>query len=88
MKTQISNQEVLEFVEYVDSFYNSQTGVFPIKDLTTKEITEAIFTYIQTSKTWGGGDSVDREFVRDIIIKNKEENKIQNKIDFDPLFSW
>jgi hypothetical protein len=75
----IENNEVLDFVEYVDSFYNPVTGVFPIKGATVEAITKAIKTYIKNVykpveglgvDTWGGGDSVDRERVRDIIIKN------------------
>ena len=75
MGIQIENNEILDFVEYVDSFYNPVTGVFPIEGATVKAITEAIKTYVGVIQwgqkiTWGGGDSVDREFVRDIIIKN------------------
>jgi hypothetical protein len=70
MGIQIENNEILDFVEYVDSFYNPATGVYPIKGATVKAITEAVKTYIGEASTWGDGDSVDREFVRDIIIKN------------------
>jgi len=76
MAIQIENNEILDFVEYVDSFYNPVTGVFPIKGATVKAITEAVKTYVGagiSSFVWGGGDSVDREFVRDIIIKNGGE---------------
>ena len=69
----IENNEILDFVEYVDSFYNPVTGVFPIKGATVKAITEAVKTYIGEASTWGDGDSVDRERVRDIIIKNGGE---------------
>jgi len=78
----IENNEVLDFVEYVHTFYNPETGVFPIKGATVEEITKAIKTYIKNVyqpvegwelDTWGGGDSVDRERVRDIIIQNGGE---------------
>jgi len=72
MTVQIENNEILDFVEYVDSFYNPVTGVFPIKGATVEVITNAIKTYISTATTYGGGDSVDREFVRDIILQNPE----------------
>jgi len=67
---QIENNEILDFVEYVDSFYNPVNGVFPIEGATVEAITKAIKIYVGEASTWGGGDSVDREFVRDIIIKN------------------
>lgn len=72
MKIQIDNLEILDFVEYVDSFYNPVNGIFPIKGVTIKKITEAIKIYIvqlDAKPTWGGGDSADREFVRDIILE-------------------
>ena len=82
----IDNEEVLAFVEYVDSFYNPETGIYPIKGATVEAITKAIKTYIKgvyeseavydekfTGQTWGGGDSVDRERVRDIILQNGGE---------------
>jgi hypothetical protein len=70
MGIQIENSEIIDFVEYVNEFYNPVTGVFPIEGATVKAITEAIKIYVSEASTWGGGDSVDREFVRDIIIKN------------------
>ena len=74
MSEEISKNEILDFVEYVDSFYNPVTGVYPIGGATVEVITKAIKTYIQYleafdgAQTWGGGDSVDRERVRDIIL--------------------
>ena len=76
----IENNEILDFVEYVHTFYNPETGVYPIKGATVEAITKAIKTYIKNVwepvgglDTWGGGDSVDRERVRDIIIQNGGE---------------
>jgi len=63
--------EICDFVAYVDSFYNENTGVYPIMGMTTEMITIAIKTYIEgldDSHTWGGGDSLDRERVRDIML--------------------
>jgi len=79
MTIQIKNNEILDFVEYVDTFYNPVNGVFPIKGATIKVITEAIKTYIGQiveETTWGGGDSVDREFVRDIILKQNADCEV------------
>ena len=73
MTVQIQNNEILDFVEYVHTFYNPETGVFPIKGATVEVITNAIKTYINSANApFGGGDSVDREFVRDIILQNPE----------------
>jgi arabinogalactan endo-1,4-beta-galactosidase len=79
MAVQIENNEILDFVEYVDAFYNPETGVFPIKGATIEVITKAIKTYvgaIHQATTWGGGDSVDRERVRDIILQNNPQCEV------------
>jgi hypothetical protein len=79
MAIQIENNEILDFVEYVDSFYNPVTGVYPIKGATIGVITKAIKTYIGQiveETTWGGGDSVDREFVRDIILEQNADCEV------------
>ena len=74
-----------EFVDYVWAFYNPQSELYPIKGLTKGDIFNAIFTYrdriIQAENdnnpyySWGDGDSLDRERVRDIILEL-------------PQFSW
>jgi hypothetical protein len=72
MTTQIDNNEILDFVEYVDTFYNPVTGVYPIGGATVEVITKATKAYVgslNNETTWGGGDSVDRERVRDIIFQ-------------------
>lgn len=72
MRTQIDNNEILDFVEYVDSFYNPTTGIYPIGGATVEVITKATKAYVgslEEGRTWGGGDSVDRERVRDIIFQ-------------------
>ena len=68
-----------EFVDYVWSFYNPQSDLYPIKGLTKKDIFDAFYVYkhrlIKASNvkdsnyTWGYGDSLDRERVRDIILE-------------------
>lgn len=65
-------KEILSFVEYVDSFYNPVTGLYPIGGATVGVITKAIEDYINSldrAEAWGGGDSLDRERVRDIIFQ-------------------
>tara|TARA_B100000427_G_C15414991_1_gene553740 strand:- start:409 stop:648 length:240 start_codon:yes stop_codon:yes gene_type:complete len=60
-----------DFLAYVDSFYNEKSGLYPIKGLTNDMIFTATLKYVSSQTkdyTWGGGDSLDRERVRDIIL--------------------
>ena len=60
-----------DFLAYVDSFYNEKNGIYPIKGLTNSMIIKATQKYISSQTenyTWGDGDSLDRERVRDIIL--------------------
>ena len=62
-----------DFIAYVDSFYNAKTGIYPIKGMTNSMVIKGVQSYITQigegeSLEWGGGDSVDRERVRDIIL--------------------
>ena len=62
-----------DFIAYVDSFYNEKDGVYPIKGMTNSMVIKGVQTYITQigqaeSLEWGGGDSVDSERVRDIIL--------------------
>ena len=69
-----------EFVDYVWSFYNPQSDLYPIKGLTKEDIFEAFKVYQSRlfnayfsdnlRYSWGGGDSLDRERVRDILIED------------------
>ena len=62
---------LVDFLAYVDSFYNEKNGIYPIKGLTNSMIINATQKYITSQTkdyTWGDGDSVDRERVRDIIL--------------------
>ena len=61
------------FIAYVDDFYNAETGLYPIKGMTNLMVIKGVETYITqigqaASLEWGGGDSLDRERVRDIIL--------------------
>ena len=69
-----------EFVDYVWDFYNPQSDLYPIKGLTKEDIFEAFKVYQSRLfdayfnnnelYTWGAGDSLDRERVRDILIED------------------
>ena len=74
----MSNTETIvdtlcDFIAYVDSFYNAKTGIYPIKGMTNSMVIKGVQSYITQigqaeSLEWGGGDSLDRERVRDIIL--------------------
>ena len=63
-----------DFIAYVDSFYNEKSGIYPIKGMTNQMVITAVQKYITQlgertdAASWGGGDSLDRERVRDIIL--------------------
>ena len=64
-----------EFIDYVWSFYNTKDGLYPIEGITKPMILEASWLYLQMccypsmpEYSWGDGDTVDREHVRDIIL--------------------
>ena len=68
-----------EFVDYVWSFYGNEDPLYPIEGLTKKDIIDAFNIYIERIEkgdleyvhySWGDGDSLDRERVRDIILEN------------------
>ena len=75
-----------EFVNYVWSFYSPDSELYPIKGLTKKDILDAFKVYrkriqaaesnngrwFNVSYSWGGGDSLDRERVRDIILEKPQ----------------
>ena len=83
--------EIQEFTDYVFSFYGSNDALYPMRhndtnQLVTKyEIMLAIDLYLKECKrrkndqvpfTYGGGDSLDRERVRDILIKSFNFDKL------------
>ena len=72
--------ELNEFIDYIDSFYGVNDPLYPmIKEtdgsaLNTTDILKAIHFYLckisastNGEFTWGEGDSLDRERVRDIL---------------------
>ena len=69
-----------EFVDYVWSFYGEHSDtIYPIKGLSKSDIFVAFYVYKHrllkaanvpnNNYTWGYGDSLDRERVRDIILE-------------------
>ena len=75
------------FVEYIWSFYGEHDyTIYPIKGITKDDILDAFKVYrkrIQEAESnngkwfnvtysWGGGDSLDRERIRDIILEQPQ----------------
>ena len=66
---------LIDFIAYVDSFYNEKNGIYPIKGLTNSMIINATKKYITSQTkdyTWGDGDSLDRERVFRIILADNK----------------
>ena len=76
------NDMLTDFVKYVDSFYGVNDPLYPMmsretgQPLNTVDILSATENYLsmcsdETNKhcTWGDGDSLDRERVRDILLE-------------------
>ena len=72
---------IQEFVDYVDSFYGTNDPIYPMMSQETKQpltkfdINRATENYLVMCLdekndlcTWGDGDSLDRERVRDILL--------------------
>ena len=73
-------RQINEFVDYVDSFYGTNDPLYPLfltgKALTKEHIRHATIVYLDRCNnddfelcTWGDGDSLDRERVRDILTE-------------------
>ena len=75
------NDMLTNFVDYVDSFYGVNDPLYPMMSRETKQplnkhdILCATENYLsmcsdenETLCTWGDGDSLDRERVRDILL--------------------
>jgi hypothetical protein len=81
----ISENSQSQFINYVLDFYG-QGGIYPLADpiinnkfVERDDVLKAFKKYksllntarlLRTTYTWGGGDSLDRERVRDILIQN------------------
>jgi len=80
-------KELNDFVDYVWSFYGADDALYPIEGLLKRDIYNAFFIYKEriekgdieyTHYSWGFGDSLDRERVRDIILENPKFNSINS----------
>ena len=64
-----------EFLDYCMSFYGDDDALYPIEGLTREELALATLNYLDlcasTDITWGDGDSLDRERVRDLVINRR-----------------
>ena len=75
-------QSLQEFVNYVWDFYKPHSDLYPIKGLVKQDIYDAFYVYKHrllkaanhknNRYTWGYGDSLDRERVRDIILESPQ----------------
>jgi len=76
------NDMLTEFVDYVDSFYGVTDPLYPMMSRETKQPLNKTDIYGATQNylsmcsdesnkfcTWGDGDSLDRERVRDILLE-------------------
>ena len=68
------NDQLIEFTDYVWSFYGDEDALYPM-GLKKVDLLGAIYDYLhEVNKrnddhfTWGDGDSLDRERVRDILV--------------------
>ena len=81
----ITENSQSQFINYVLDFYG-QGGIYPLADpiisnkfVERDDVLKALEKYksllhtaelLQTNYTWGDGDSLDRERVRDILLQN------------------
>ena len=70
------NDMLSEFTEYVYSFYGAPDALYPM-GATKTDIIGATYDYLHAINTlnnerftWGDGDSLDRERVRDFLVRN------------------
>ena len=71
-----------EFLDYCEMFYlpSHPDALYPIDGLTRPELALATLNLLDlceegTHVTWGGGDSLDREIVRDLVINRMAINQ-------------
>ena len=70
------NDMLTDFVNYVYSFYGAPDALYPM-GATKVDIIGATYDYLNAITTlnnehftWGDGDSLDRERVRDFLVRN------------------
>lgn len=80
-----SNKDLVDFRNYVLSFY-AYDGLYPIESLTVAKVESAIQDYIKLVVSeknhfeWGYGDSIDRERVRDLLLKDYHIMKMLSEV--------
>ena len=69
-----------EFLDYCESFYlpSHPDVLYPINGLTREELALATLNYLDLCEStgdnypnWGGGDTLDRERVREFVINRR-----------------
>ena len=86
------NDMLTEFVDYVDSFYGQNDPLYPMMSQETGQPLSKIDIYGATENylamcsdesatlcTWGDGDSLDRERVRDILLEEYNYKYVEVK---------
>ena len=75
-KTKYDINQLDAFVDYVFSFYGADDALYQM-NVTKDDITLATEDYLQAISdldsdifTWGDGDSLDRERVREMLVRN------------------
>jgi hypothetical protein len=75
-KSKYDINQLDEFIDYVFSFYGADDALYQM-NVTKGDITLATEDYLQVISdldndrfTWGDGDSLDRERVRDMLVRN------------------
>ena len=76
------NNQLEEFIDYIHLFYGADDAIYPLRKIDTDAIVNkndiliAVHQYLATIRkrnsetyTWGDGDSLDRERVRDILLE-------------------
>ena len=77
------NNQLDEFIDYIFLFYGADDAIYPLRKIDTdakvnkNDILIAVHQYLATIRkrnsetyTWGDGDSLDRERVRDILLQD------------------
>lgn len=72
-------QEIDRFVDYVWDFYGGKSPLYNyfIGDITKQDIVAATTKLLNTEYPWGGGDTLDREMVRDLMLTTKGKKAIE-----------
>ena len=88
-----SLRQIADFVDYVDSFYGTNDPLYPLflngKALTKEHIRHATIVYLDRCNnddfelcTWGDGDSLDRERVRDFVLQRRATEQTATSLGF------